>query len=175
MRIYAPNQAILRALGGTNIELILDVPNDSLQSLTNPDAASYWVRTNIINHPDVKFRYIAVGNEVDPNNDNRRYVSFLLPAMKNVQKAIRDAGLANHIKVSTATYTGLLSVSYPPRDGAFGSNVQGFIAPIIKFLVENNSPMLANIYPYFAYAGTPNIDLSYALFTAQGTVVNDNG
>ncbi|KAM0052611.1 putative glucan endo-1,3-beta-D-glucosidase [Helianthus debilis subsp. tardiflorus] len=175
MRIYAPNQAILRALGGTNIELILDVPNDSLQSLTNPDAASYWVRNNIINHPDVKFRYIAVGNEVDPNNDNRRYVSFVLPAMKNVQKAIRDAGLANHIKVSTATYTGLLSVSYPPRDGAFGSNVEGFIAPIIKFLVENNSPMLANIYPYFAYAGTPNIDLSYALFTAPGTVVNDNG
>ncbi|KAF5823205.1 putative glucan endo-1,3-beta-D-glucosidase [Helianthus annuus] len=155
MRIYAPNQATLRALGGTNIELILDVPNDSLQSLTNPDAASYWVQNNIINHPDVKFRYIAVGNEVDPNNDNRRYVSYVLPAMKNVQKAIRDAGLANHIKVSTATYTGLLSVSYPPRDGAFGSNVQGFIAPIIKFLVENNSPMLANIYPYFAYAGTP--------------------
>ncbi|KAI7739450.1 hypothetical protein M8C21_003948 [Ambrosia artemisiifolia] len=175
MRIYGPNQAVLRALGGTRIQLILDVPNESLQSLTNQYAASNWVRNNIINHPDVTFRYIAVGNEVDPNNDNRRFVNFVLPAMKNVQKALKDAGLANQIKVSTATYTGLLSVSYPPRDGAFASNVQGFIEPIIKFLVENNSPMLANIYPYFAYAGTPNIDLSYALFTAQGTVVNDNG
>ncbi|KAF5823198.1 putative glucan endo-1,3-beta-D-glucosidase [Helianthus annuus] len=175
MRIYGPNQATLRALGGTNIELILDVPNDSLQSLTDPNAATSWVRNNILNYPNVRFRYIAVGNEVDPNNGNSRYVNFVLPAMKNVQRAIRDAGLANQIKVSTATYTGLLSVSYPPRDGAFGSNVQGFIAPIIRFLVENNSPMLANIYPYFAYAGNSNVDLSYALFTAPGTVVNDNG
>ncbi|KAI3826733.1 hypothetical protein L1987_00786 [Smallanthus sonchifolius] len=175
MRIYGPNPAILRALGGTNIQLILDVPNDSLQSLTDPYTATNWVRNNILNYPYVKFKYIAVGNEVDPNNDNRKFVNFVLPAMKNVQKAIRDTGLAHRIKVSTATYTGLLSVSYPPRDGAFASNVQGFIEPIIKFLVENNSPMLANIYPYFAYAGTPNLDLSYALFTAPGTVVNDNG
>ncbi|KAK1413579.1 hypothetical protein QVD17_35355 [Tagetes erecta] len=173
MRIYGPNPAILRALRRTNIELIMDVPNDSLQSLTYPNAATTWVRTNILNYPNVRFRYIAVGNEVDPNNDKRQFVDFVLPAMKNVQKAIRDAGLSNQIKVSTATYTGLLSKSYPPRDGTFADNVQGFIEPIIKFLVENNSPMLANIYPFFAYAGTPNIDLSYALFTAPGTVVTD--
>ncbi|KAI3683293.1 hypothetical protein L1987_83796 [Smallanthus sonchifolius] len=173
MRIYAPNAATLRALGGTNIELILDVPNDSLQSLTDQNAATNWVRNNIVNYPNVRFKYIAVGNEVDPNNDSRRFANFVLPAMRNVQRAIRDAGLANQIKVSTATYTGLLSVSYPPRDGAFASNIEWYIKPIIGFLIENNSPMLANIYPYFAYAGTPNIDLSYALFTASGTVVND--
>ncbi|KAK1413580.1 hypothetical protein QVD17_35356 [Tagetes erecta] len=175
MRIYEPNDAILRALQGTNIELIMDVPNISLQSLTDPNVATNWVRTNVLNYPNVRFRYIAVGNEVSPNNGNNRFVNFVLPAMRNVQRAIRDAGRSNQIKVSTATYTGLLSKSYPPRDGAFADNVQGFIEPIIRFLVENNAPMLANIYPYFAYAGTSNIDLSYALFTAPGTVVNDNG
>ncbi|KAL8204541.1 hypothetical protein R6Q57_010164 [Mikania cordata] len=175
MRIYAPNQAILQALQGTNIELILDVPNDSLQSLTDPRAATQWVRTNIVNYPTVRFKYIAVGNEVDPNNDKRRFVNFVLPAMKNVQKAIKSAGLANRIKVSTATYTGLLSRSYPPREGAFDDNVKGYIAPIINFLLEHNSPMLANVNPYFAYTGTPNIDLAYALFTSPGTVVNDEG
>ncbi|GKC34880.1 glucan endo-1,3-beta-glucosidase-like protein, partial [Tanacetum coccineum] len=168
MRIYDPNQATLRALGGTNIELILDVPNDRLQELADPNGAARWVQNNIRNYPNVRFRYISVGNEVDPDTDSRRFLSFVLPAMRNVQKAISDAGL--QIKVSTATYTGLLKTSYPPSDGAFKDNVVGYITPIIRFLAENNSPMLANIYPYFAYVGTPSIELSYALFTKP-----DNG
>ncbi|PWA41540.1 Glycoside hydrolase, catalytic domain-containing protein [Artemisia annua] len=143
MRIYEPDQAILRALKGTNIELILDVPKDNLQSLNDQGNANTWVRDNIQRYPDVKFKYIAVGNEVDPNNDNRRYVNFVLPAMRNIHNALRAAGLDNKIK------------------------------PIIRFLAQNNLPMLANIYPYFGYLGDPNSNLQYALFTAQGTVVND--
>ncbi|KAL7615818.1 hypothetical protein Lser_V15G01896 [Lactuca serriola] len=170
MRIYDPDQATLRALKGTNIELIIGVPNDALQSLNDQGAANTWVRNNIQNYPDVRFRYIAVGNEVDPNNGNSRYVNFVLPAMRNVQNAINAAGLRNQIKVSTATYTGLLGVSYPPSNGAFRNNVRGFIEPIIRFLAGNNSPMLANIYPYFA---NPNSNLPYTLFSAPGTVVTD--
>ncbi|GJZ11705.1 glucan endo-1,3-beta-glucosidase-like protein [Tanacetum coccineum] len=169
MRIYDPNQATLQALGGTNIELILDVPNASLQELADPNGAASWVRNNILNYPDVKFRYISVGNEVDPDTDSGQFLSFVLPAMQNVQKAINDAG--RQIKVSTATYTGLLKISSPPSDGAFKDNVVGYITPIIQFLAENNSPMLANIYPYFAYIGPPKLDdISFALFTKP-----DNG
>ncbi|KAL7616978.1 hypothetical protein Lser_V15G01901 [Lactuca serriola] len=171
MRIYDPDQATLQALKGTNIELMIGVPNDALQSLNDQGAANTWVRNNIQNYPDVRFKYIAVGNEVDPNNGNSQYVNFVLQAMRNVQNAINAAGLQNQIKVSTATYTGLLGVSYPPSDGAFNDNVRGFIQPIIGFLTENNSPMLANIYPFFS---DPNSNLPYALFTAPGTVVTDN-
>ncbi|KAJ9559228.1 hypothetical protein OSB04_013842 [Centaurea solstitialis] len=175
MRIYDPNQATLRALQGTNIELILDVPNDVLQSLNDQNAANNWVRNNIQNYPGVRFRYIAVGNEVNPREDSGRFANFVLPAMRNIHSAIRNAGLGNQIKVSTATYTGLLVTSYPPSSGAFHDNVRGFIEPIIRFLAQNNLPMLANIYPYFGYLGDPNGNLPYALFTAPGTVVNDNG
>ncbi|KAI3510135.1 hypothetical protein L1887_25665 [Cichorium endivia] len=170
MRIYGPDQRTLQALKGTNIELILDVPNNDLQSLNDQGAANTWVRNNIQNYPDVKFRYIAVGNEVDPNNGNNQYVNFVLPAMRNIQNAISAAGLRNQIKVSTATYSGLLGNSYPPSAGAFRDNTRGFIEPIIRFLVENNSPMLANIYPYFSDIS----NLPYALFTAPGTVVTDS-
>ncbi|PWA57852.1 Glycoside hydrolase, catalytic domain-containing protein [Artemisia annua] len=175
MRIYGPDQGVLQALKGTNIELILDVPNDNLQSLNDQGRANTWVRDNIQRYPDVKFKYIAVGNEVNPNNDNRRFVNFVLPAMRNIHTALRAAGLNNKIKVSTATYTGLLSKTFPPNDGAFDNNVRGFIEPIIRFLAQNNLPMLANIYPYFGYLNDPNSNLPYALFTAPGTVVNDNG
>ncbi|KAF5823836.1 putative glucan endo-1,3-beta-D-glucosidase [Helianthus annuus] len=178
MRIYDPNQsqATLEALGGTNIEVMIGVPNDALQSLTDQNAANTWVNNNIVKYSNVNFKYIAVGNEVDPNNENRGYVDFVLPAMQNIHNAIKGAGLDDRIKVSTATYTGLLENTSPPSHSAFRGNVQGFIGPIVKFLVENNLPMLANIYPYFGYLGDPNKNLQYALFTAQGTVVpDDNG
>ncbi|KAI3738125.1 hypothetical protein L2E82_28144 [Cichorium intybus] len=172
MRIYDPDQATLQALKGTNIELMIGVPNDVLQSLNDQGAANTWVRNNIQNYPDVNFRYVAVGNEVDPDpsHGTSQYVNFVLPAMQNVQNAINAAGLGNQIKVSTATYTGLLGSSFPPSDGAFGNGVQGFIGPIIGFLVQNNLPMLANIYPYFSDLS----NLPYALFTAPGPVVTDN-
>ncbi|KAI3676805.1 hypothetical protein L1987_86418 [Smallanthus sonchifolius] len=178
MRIYAPNQTTLRALGGTNIELILDVPNGSLQSLTDPNTATTWVRNNVLNYRNVKFRYISVGNEVDPDDPKtQRFKTFVLPAMINVHNALKDAGLANQIKVSTATYTGLLKLSHPPSDGVFDDNVIGYIRPIIAFLAETGSPMLANIYPYFAYIGTPKEyqDLPFALFTRSTPAYDDKG
>ncbi|XP_076909950.1 glucan endo-1,3-beta-glucosidase-like [Bidens hawaiensis] len=174
MRIYDPNPATLEALSATDIELMIGVPNEALQSLTDQDAANTWVSVNIQKYQSVNFKYIAVGNEVDPNNENSQYVDFVLPAMQNVYNAIVAAGLDNRIKVSTATYTGLLETAYPPSSGAFKSNVQGFIEPVIKFLAQNNLPMLANIYPYFGYLGDPNKNLQYALFTAQGPVVTDD-
>ncbi|KAL4561261.1 hypothetical protein LXL04_033425 [Taraxacum kok-saghyz] len=175
MRIYDPNSATLQALRGTNIELMLDVPNKDLQSLNDLSAARAWVQNNIRNYPDVRFRYIAVGNEVDPNKDSKEFEKFVLPAMRNVHQAIVEANLASQIKVSTATYSGLLGKSYPPSDGAFNANVNGFIEPIIKFLAQNNLLMLANIYPYFAYRDNPvDVDRGYALFQPAQTV-NDNG
>ncbi|KAK9068406.1 hypothetical protein SSX86_012519 [Deinandra increscens subsp. villosa] len=172
MRIYdPPYQPTLDALKGTDIELMIGIPNNGLESLNDPNAANTWVRDNIQSYPDVKFKYIAVGNEVDPNNGNNQYVRFVLPAMQNIYNAIRTAGLGNQIKVSTATYTGLLMNTSPPSNGEFRDNVRGFIEPIIGFLAQNNQPMLANIYPYFS---DPGSNLPYALFTAPGPVVTDN-
>ncbi|KAK1392241.1 Lichenase [Heracleum sosnowskyi] len=174
MRLYDPVQAALEALRGSNIEFILDIPNTQLQSLQDPVAARTWVRDNIQNYlPGAKFRYIAVGNEVDPNNGGTsQYVNLVLPAMTNVHNAIVAAGLQNQIKVSTATYSGVTS-GFPPSQGSFQDSAKGFIEPIIQFLAQNNLPLLANIYPYFSYLGTPEIDLQYALFTAPNVVVTD--
>ncbi|KAA8549620.1 hypothetical protein F0562_001362 [Nyssa sinensis] len=177
MRIYDLNQATLQALRGSNIELILDVPNSDLQTLaSDASAATQWVQNNVRNYfPDVKFRYISVGNEVDPNSGTAQFVPFVLPAMQNIYKAIAAAGLQDQIKVSTATYSALVSDSYPPSQGNFKDNARSFMEPIIGFLVNNRSPLLANIYPYFGYIGDPvNIQLPYALFTAPGVVVEDN-
>ncbi|KAI4313384.1 hypothetical protein L6164_026371 [Bauhinia variegata] len=164
MRIYNPDEATLQALRGSNIELILDVPNDSLQSLTNAGAATDWVQKYVTPYSDVKFKYIAVGNEVRPGDGNAGNV---LPALQNIQAAISSANL--QIKVSTAIDTTLLGGSYPPSDGFYSDNAKSYIQPIINFLMSNGAPLLANVYHYFSYKDNQqSISLEYASFTQQG-------
>jgi hypothetical protein len=91
MRIYEPYPSTLDALRGSNIELIIGILNSDLQGLTDAAAATTWVQNNIRNYwPDVKFKYIAVGNKVHPGEDAAQYVQ---PAMQNILNAIAAANL----------------------------------------------------------------------------------
>ncbi|KAB1228001.1 Glucan endo-1,3-beta-glucosidase, basic vacuolar isoform [Morella rubra] len=115
IRLYSPYPEILQPLRDSNIELIVGVPNESLQDLANPSSAADWVQKNIKDYSsNVKFRYIAVGNEVNLSSATAQSV---LPAMQAVHKAIVDAGLQTQIKVSTAVDTNLLDVFDPPSAG----------------------------------------------------------
>ncbi|TKY67307.1 Glucan endo-1,3-beta-glucosidase, basic isoform [Spatholobus suberectus] len=88
---------------------------------------------------------------------------FILPAMQNIYAALASANVESRI-----------IRSYPPSLGAFSTSSSPYIKPIVKFLVKNKAPLLANLYTYFSYIGdTKNIDLSYALFTSPTVVVKD--
>ncbi|XP_049386048.1 glucan endo-1,3-beta-glucosidase A-like [Solanum stenotomum] len=171
MRIYYPDTNVFNALKGSDIEIILDVPNQDLEALVNPSSANGWVHDNIIsNFPDVKFKYIAIGNEIDPSTNTGQYTQFVGPTMENVYNALTSAGLQDQIKVSTATYSALLTSTYPPSASIFCEEYKSFIIPIIEFLARSNLPLFANIYPYFGHIDNTNdVPLSYALFNEQGT------
>ncbi|XP_020086244.1 glucan endo-1,3-beta-glucosidase-like isoform X1 [Ananas comosus] len=172
MRIYSPDGATLQALKGSNIQLIVDVPNNNLQSIaSDQSAAANWVKSNVQAYiPGVSFKYIAVGNEVIPGNQ----AQYVLPAMKNIYNALSSAGLSGQIKVSTAVSQGVLGSSYPPSNGAFSSDAASTLGPIVQFLAKTGAPLLVNVYPYFSYVNNQgSIKIDYALFTSPGTVVQD--
>ncbi|KAL1362347.1 hypothetical protein AAHE18_03G074300 [Arachis hypogaea] len=166
MRIYFPEAEVFEALKGSNIELTVDVAKESLQAISsNPNAAKDWVNINIVPYSkDIKFRYITVGNEIHPGDVEAQYV---FSGMQNIHDALASFNLGQ-IKASTAIDSSLLGKSYPPSDGAFSDAANAYMQKIINFLVPNGSPLLANIYPYFAYANNKkDIPLEYALFTQQ--------
>ncbi|GFP81427.1 glucan endo-1 3-beta-glucosidase acidic isoform pr-q' [Phtheirospermum japonicum] len=166
MRIYDTDRDTLTALRGSNIELTVGILNPDLQPLAeDPAHANNWVRDNIMNYPDVKFRHVVVGNEVRPGKpDTQQYVPFVLQAMQNIYNAISP--LQRDIKVTTAVDTEIIdpASNFPPENGRFRPEVAPYLDPIVRFLVDTNAPLFANIYPYFAYLGAPDtIDLQYAL------------
>ncbi|KAF7033053.1 hypothetical protein CFC21_044178 [Triticum aestivum] len=169
MRIYEPESNVLKALSGTGIGLLMDVGNGALTSLANdPSAAPAWVKANVQPYPGVSFRYIAVGNEVMDSAGQKT----ILPAMKNVQAALTAAGLGS-IKVSTSLRFDVVTNTFPPSNGVFAD--LDYMGPILDSLASTGAPLLANVYPYFAYKGDPqNIKLNYATFV-PGTTVNDDG
>ncbi|KAJ8440454.1 hypothetical protein Cgig2_013613 [Carnegiea gigantea] len=177
IRLYDPNVAALNALRGKNIEVMLGIPNVDLPDIAASQAnADSWVQRNVQDYlPDVKFRYIVVGNEVSPTNDNSRFSFFLLPAMASIQMAVSRAGLDGEVKVSSSFDTSILGNSFPPSAGSFRREARDqFLDPILWFLSRNNAPLMVNLYPYFTYiVNVDNVRLDYALFTASNVQVTD--
>nr|GMD63162.1 glucan endo-1,3-beta-glucosidase, acidic-like [Ipomoea batatas] len=169
LRLYAADPAAFNALRGKkNITLIVDVSNPKLIELTNAAQAKAWVQTNIVPYAkDVNFKYIAVGNEVYAGNpETAQYVDSVMPALRNMHNALAAFGLQGKIKATTATYSAVLTNTYPPNQGVFQENAKELMNQVVQFLAQTGNPLLANIYPYFSYRGNPSqIPLPYALFT----------
>ncbi|RLN25541.1 hypothetical protein C2845_PM07G34450 [Panicum miliaceum] len=169
VRLYWPDPSALAALAGTGIKVVVGAPNDVLPALaTSESAAAAWVRQNIQAHPLVTFRYVVVGNEVPAGE-----TAHLVPAMENVHAALAAAGLS-HVKVTTAISQGTIAVHLPPSAGEFTEEARSFMGYVVSFLERTRAPLLANLYPYFVYTlGLGHMDMRFALFTSQGTVVQD--
>ena len=101
VKIFNVDPNILRAFAGTGISVVVTVPNGDIPALANGRQARRWVSANILPfHPQTKIKYISVGNEILLTGDNNM-ISNLLPAMRNLNKALVRAGVRD-VKVSFA-------------------------------------------------------------------------
>ncbi|KAL9270063.1 Glucan endo-1,3-beta-glucosidase-like protein [Drosera capensis] len=169
VRIYDPNLNVLSALGGSGLQVMVGVRNEDIQAIAlSPGLATRWVKDLIQNAHDVEFSCISVGNEIIPGD----LATFVLPAMQNIDLALKSANLK--VPVSTVVSMAVLGTSYPPSSASFESSISSSMVDIVNFLSTNGYPFLVNVYPYFAYASDPvNIPLDYAIFGSNSSAVMD--
>ncbi|XP_006644851.2 putative glucan endo-1,3-beta-glucosidase GVI [Oryza brachyantha] len=173
IRLFHPDTTVLGALRGSGLGVVLGALNEDLARLASDASfAASWVQSYVTPFAGaVRFRYINAGNEVIPGDD----AASVLPAMRNLQSALRAAGLG--VPVTTAVATSVLGSSYPPSQGAFSEAALPTMAPIVSFLASSGTPLLVNVYPYFAYSADPSsVSLDYALMSPSASaVVTDGG
>ncbi|XP_062186509.1 putative glucan endo-1,3-beta-glucosidase GVI [Phragmites australis] len=174
VRLFHPDTTVLTALRGSGLGVVLGTLNEDLARLASDASfAATWVQSYVQPFAgDVRFRYITAGNEVIPGDDAER----VLPAMRNLESALLAAGLS--VPVTTAVATAVLGSSYPPSQGAFSEAALPSVGSIVSFLASRSTPLLVNMYPYFAYSADPSsVRLDYALLSSSGDTpaVTDGG
>lgn len=160
LRLYEPQPDLVAALAGSDISILLGVPNSDVPSLaSSPAAAASWAAANI--PTTVSVSAISVGNEL-LNSGDPTLGPQLLPAMQNLLAAL-PAGSTT--KISTVHSMAVLASSDPPSSGAFHEDLAGSLDPVLAFLHQNAAPFMINPYPYFAYASDPREEtLAFCLF-----------
>lgn len=183
IRLFDSDPDTLKPFSHTRIDLVVGVPNRVLPALANGSITTSldWLMSNVFAHVSPnQVLYLAVGNEV--LQEDNFYSLFIVPAIINLHQALRTLGLEEKIKISSPQAASILSNSYPPSAGEFDPNFKSVIIPLLMFLANTGSPLMVNIYPFFAYINDrEHISLDYALFRSsnvyydmQHSLVYDN-
>ncbi|CAA3010523.1 glucan endo-1,3-beta-glucosidase 12-like [Olea europaea subsp. europaea] len=174
VKMYDTDPAVLKALSGSAIKVVVNLPNEQLANAAKrPSFANAWVFRNVVAYyPSTAIEAIAIGNEVfvDTHNTTR----FLIPAMKNIHQALAKYKLDDTVKVSSPVALSALQNSYPSSAGSFRSDlIEPVFKPMLEFLRQTGSSLMVNIYPFFAYESNAGvISLDYALFRENPGVVD---
>ncbi|EPS68573.1 hypothetical protein M569_06194, partial [Genlisea aurea] len=175
VKIFDTDSGVLSAFAGSNISLTVALPNELLAAAAGGSSLTdSWVQSNVLPYGGIEA--IAVGNEVFAASGN--LTAFLVPAMENVYNSLAKYGVAS-VKVSSPIALGALQSSYPPSAGRFDEElIQPAMKPMLNFLRQTGSYLMANVYPYFAYtANADSIPLDYALLSSNssGNTDPENG
>ncbi|XAR50711.1 Glucan endo-1,3-beta-D-glucosidase [Bertholletia excelsa] len=179
-KLFDADYDSLKALGKSQIEVMVGIPNDMLASLaTSMKAAEKWVAQNVsrhINTNSVNIRYVAVGNEPFLETYNGTFLTTTFPALQNVQAALIKANLGNQVKVTVPLNADVYaSSSGLPSGGDFRADIHDYMIQIVKFLSMSTSPFTVNIYPFISLYSSPDFPVEYAFFDGNATPLNDGG
>ncbi|KAF7148898.1 hypothetical protein RHSIM_Rhsim03G0269500 [Rhododendron simsii] len=157
-------QSTMSALAGSNIEVMVAIPNDQLAAMNDYKSAK---------------QNVAVGNEPFLESCNNSFLNVTFPALQNIQNALNEAGVGDSIKATVplnADVYGSPQNNPVPSARRFRSDISGLMTQIVQFLNQNNAPFTVNIYPFLSLYGNDNFSIDYAFFDGvTAPVVDSNG
>ncbi|XP_057440030.1 glucan endo-1,3-beta-glucosidase 8 [Lotus japonicus] len=180
LKLFDADYRIMAALMGTQIQVMVAIPNIMLDQISHsPEIADSWLYENVTSYlytGGVNIKYIAVGNEPFLKAYKGNYLNKTLPALKNIQKSVDNAGLSSKIKVTVPFNADIYYSpdSNPvPSAGDFRPEVRDLIVEIIQFLYSNNAPFVINIYPFLSLYSNDHFPLDFAFFGGSKMPLRD--
>ncbi|PIN12231.1 Glucan endo-1,3-beta-D-glucosidase [Handroanthus impetiginosus] len=180
VKLFDADESILEALSGTDIEVMIAVPNYMLEEMSlDAAAAASWVDANVTAYAysgGVNIRYVAVGNEPFLKTYNGTYLHHTLPALKNIQEALNHAGLGSKIKATVPFNADVYNSpesNQVPSAGDFRPEIRDLTIQIVQYLYSNDAPFVVNIYPFLSLYGNVYFPLDYAFFDGSSKPIKD--
>ncbi|KAF8687639.1 hypothetical protein HU200_042556 [Digitaria exilis] len=164
------------ALVDSGIEVMLGIPNDMLMTMNSYGSAQDWVKENVTAYGDkLKLKYVAVGNEPFLKAYNGSFMKTTFPALKNVQKALYEAGVGDKVKAVVPLNADVyVSPDDKPSSGAFRPDINGLMTDMVKFLHDHGAPFVVNIYPFLSLYQSDDFPFEFAFFDG-GKNIQDKG
>lgn len=176
VKLFDADPGSLKALMGSGIEVMVGIPNDMLSLLSSSPAASdSWVSQNVSRYMvknGVNIKYVAVGNEPFLTSYSGQYLSYVVPALTNLQQSLAKANLAGIIKLVVPCNADAYGSSLPSQ-GAFRPELTQIMTQLVSFLNSNGSPFIVNIYPFLSLYGNSDFPQDYAFFDGTTHPVTD--
>ncbi|CAN1177721.1 Glucan endo-1,3-beta-glucosidase 8 [Linum perenne] len=180
LKLFEFDDQIMTALLGTDIQVMLAIPNYMLRTMAeDSSAASSWVDHNVTDwcfHGGVNVKYVAVGNEPFLQTYNGTFDKYTLPALMNIQNALNKAGLGHEVKATVPFNADVYNspeTNQVPSAGDFRPEVKDLTLEIVQFLHENDAPFTVNIYPFLSLYGNIYFPMDFAFFDGTNKPIKD--
>ncbi|KAH7666290.1 Glycoside hydrolase family 17 protein [Dioscorea alata] len=170
VKLFDTDYNTMSALAGSGIEVMVAIPNDMLATMNDYDSAKLWVKKNVTRfnfEGGVNITYVAVGNEPFLKSYNGSFLKTTLPALKNIQSALSDAGYADTIKVTVPLNADVYEspADNPvPSAGRFRADIRDLMTQMVEFFHQTGAPFTVNIYPFLSLYGNPDFPVDFAFF-----------
>ncbi|XP_009610199.1 glucan endo-1,3-beta-glucosidase 8-like [Nicotiana tabacum] len=181
VKLFDADQSTMSALAGSDIEVMVAIPNDQLSAMNDYHRAKDWVRRNVTRYNfkgGVNIKYVAVGNEPFLTSYNNSFINTTFPALENIQNALNEAGLGNSIKATVPLNADVYfsPESNPvPSAGRFRQDINDLMTQMVQFMNQNNAPFTVNIYPFLSLYANEHFPVDFAFFDGASNPILDKG
>ncbi|KAL6603874.1 hypothetical protein ACP70R_044235 [Stipagrostis hirtigluma subsp. patula] len=173
VKLFDADHWPVSALVDSGIEVMLGIPNDMLETMSSSYGnAKDWVKENVTAHGNkLKLKYVAVGNEPFLKAYNGSFMKTTFPALKNIQKALDEAGIGGTVKAVVPLNADVyVSPDDKPSSGKFRPDINDLMTDMVKFMHDHGSPFFVNIYPFLSLALSEDFPFEFAFFDGGKTI-----